>query len=458
MMLSRTSFGRQAVRAFRKQCLSTSQRGMASAAAPKGYDYETTEAAGVKLACRDFPAPTTTLTVVAKAGSRYQPLPGYSDALANFAFKSTTKRSALRITRESELLGGQFSAYHSRENVVLTTKFLSADLPYYAELLAEVLSNAKYSAYELSEVVVDHVKLSQQELVANPSLQALDAVHNVAFHRGLGNPLIPSPSAPLNVDADGVAAFSKNVYTKATTAVISNGANASEVSKWVGQFFSGVPASPASGAVASEASKYYGGEQRIASQAGNAMVIAFPGSSSFGTNGYKPEFNVLAALLGGQSTIKWSTGSSLLSKAVEGVSGVSVSAKQATYSDAGLFHITISGQAESVAQASKSVVETIKKVASGNIASEDIKKAIALAKFRALECGQNLTSGVELTGSALVHGSQPFQIAGVGQSIEKVTEQQVKEAAKSLLAGKASVASVGDLFRIPYASELGLTV
>ncbi|KMU73942.1 cytochrome b-c1 complex subunit 2 [Coccidioides immitis RMSCC 3703] len=441
-MLSRTSFGRQAVQAFRKQCLSTSQRGMASAAAPKGYDYETTEAAGVKLACRDFPAPTTTLTVVAKAGSRYQPLPGYSDALANFAFKSTTKRSALRITRESELLGGQFSAYHSRENVVLTTKFLSADLPYYAELLAEVLSNAKYSA-----------RIGRQPFA--PSPRCCSQRPSTAASEPTDPPLLP---APLNVDANGVAAFTKNVYTKATTAVISNGANASEVSKWVGQFFSGVPASPASGAVASEASKYFGGEQRIASQAGNAMVIAFPGSSSFGTNGYKPEFNVLAALLGGQSTIKWSTGSSLLSKAVEGVSGVSVSAKQATYSDAGLFHITISGQAESVAQASKSVVETIKKVASGNIASEDIKKAIALARFRALECGQNLTSGVELTGSALVHGSQPFQIAGVGQSIEKVTEQQVKEAAKSLLAGKASVASVGDLFRIPYASELGLTV
>lgn len=87
-MLSRTSLGRQAARAVRKQCLSNpSQRGMASPAAPRGLDYETTEAGGVKLACRDYPAPTTTLTVVAKGGSRYQPLPGYSDVLAQFAFK-----------------------------------------------------------------------------------------------------------------------------------------------------------------------------------------------------------------------------------------------------------------------------------------------------------------------------------------------------------------------------------
>ncbi|WEW56347.1 ubiquinol-cytochrome c reductase core subunit 1 [Emydomyces testavorans] len=436
---------------------------MASAVASKGYDYEATEAGGMKIACRDIPAPTTTLTVVAKAGSRYQPLPGYSDVLANFAFKSTTKRSALRITRESELLGGELSAHHSRENVVLTARFLSPDLPYYAELLAEVVTHTKYAGHELNEVVIDLVKFSQQDSVSNASLQALDVAHSLAFHHGLGNSLVPSPSGPLKqyVDAEAVAAFSKSAYTKATTAVVTSGANAREVSKWVGQFFNDVPAAPASGpysAVTGEPSKYYGGEQRIPSEAGNAMVIAFPGSSSFGTNGYKPEYNVLAALLGGQSSIKWSAGSSLLSKAVEGVAGVSVSTNQATYSDAGLLYITITGQAKSVGQAGKNVVEAIKKVASGNVASEDIKKALALAKFRALECGQNLTTGMELTGSALVHGNKPFQVAQVAQSIEKVTEQQVKEAAKSLLKGKASVASVGDLFYIPYASDLGLTV
>lgn len=288
------------------------------------------------------------------------------------------------------------------------------------------------SGHELNEVVIDFVKLSQHESVSNVSSQALDAVHSIAYHQGLGNPLIPSPSAPLKeyISAEGVAEFSKSVYTKATTAVVASGANANEVSKWVGQFFTEVPATPASGpfsAIAGQPSKYYGGEQRIPSQAGNAVVIAFPGSSSFGTNGYRPEFNVLSALLGGQSTIKWSPGSSLLSKAVEGVSGVSVSTKQATYSDAGLLYVTIAGgRAESVGKASKNVVDTIKKIASGEVASEDIKKAIALAKFRALESAQNLTTGVEVTGSALVHGNKPFHIAEFGQSIEKVTEGQVK--------------------------------
>ena len=51
---------------------------------------ETGEAGGVKFASRDLPGPTTTLTVVSKAGSRYQPLPGFTDALEKFAFKVST--------------------------------------------------------------------------------------------------------------------------------------------------------------------------------------------------------------------------------------------------------------------------------------------------------------------------------------------------------------------------------
>lgn len=42
------------------------------------------------------------------------------------------------------MLGGEVSTTHSRENIVLKTKFLSNDLPYFAELLAEVASQTKF--------------------------------------------------------------------------------------------------------------------------------------------------------------------------------------------------------------------------------------------------------------------------------------------------------------------------
>ena len=68
-----------------------------------------------------------------------------------------------------------------------------------------------------------------------------------------------------------------------------------------------------------------------------------------------------------------------------------------------------------------------------------------------------------------------YQIGEIAQAIEKVSEQQVKEVSRSafqhsfshltlfqvamsFLTGKATLVSVGDVFQLPYAEDLGLTV
>lgn len=94
MMLSRSNISRNAPRALQKQCCSApvGRRGMASATTP-GLQYEVSDSAGVKIANRETGGPTSTLALVAKAGSRYQPFPGFSDALEQFAFQVGYTRS-----------------------------------------------------------------------------------------------------------------------------------------------------------------------------------------------------------------------------------------------------------------------------------------------------------------------------------------------------------------------------
>lgn len=84
-MLSRSAVGRVAPKVVQQ-----SQRRTLAAAASGSFQYQTGEAAGVKLAARDLPGPVTTLTLVAKAGTRYEALPGFSSALEKFAFKVRT--------------------------------------------------------------------------------------------------------------------------------------------------------------------------------------------------------------------------------------------------------------------------------------------------------------------------------------------------------------------------------
>lgn len=227
------------------------------------------------------------------------------------------------------------------------------------------------------------------------------------------------------VSEESIAEFAAGAYSKPNIAVVANGASQADLAKWVGEFFK--EASSSGAGLTSEATKYYGGEERIAHNSGNSLVIAFPGSSSF-TSGssYKPEIAVLAALLGGKSSIKWSSGFSLLSKAVSAFPGASASTTHFSYSDAGLLTIQFSGSAQAIRNASAEAVKALKSVSEGSISKEDFTKAVALAKYRALEEGQNIESGLVATGSGLIHGGKPFQIDEVGKSVESVTADKLK--------------------------------
>ncbi|KAF6821470.1 cytochrome b-c1 complex subunit 2 [Colletotrichum musicola] len=465
-MISRPSLARPAQQALRhSSCARTiSGRRFASAAAGSGA-FETADAGGVKVAARDSHGPTTKLAIVAKAGTRYQPLPGLTAGLESFAFKNTQKRSGLRIVRESELLGSQLTSYHTREALVLEASFLRDDLPYFAELLAEVISETKYTTHEFHEEVQPVLRLKQSGVSA--AAQALDAAHAVAFHSGLGSPFNLTPSIPVSpyLSESAVAEFAGAAYAKPNIALVAEGASAANVSKWAGQFFKSVPSSSSSKlAVNSTASKYYGGESRTYGTNGSALVIAFPGSAG---GQVSPELAVLAALLGGKSNIKWSPGFSLISKALGPASGVSTSTVNLSYSDAGLLAVQLSGSAAAVRNAARETVKALKSISEGAVSKEDLTKAIAKAKFDALEATEKRSGSILLAGSGLVHGGKVVEAAESVKSFESVTADKLKatkmltrlqQATKAILDGKASVAAVGDLYALPYAEELGLRV
>jgi len=451
-MLSRTalrSTQRAAARSWQQQ-----NRGLA-APASGSFTYQSGDAQGIKFASRDIPGPVASLAIVAKAGTRYQGLPGLTEALEQYAFKTTERRSTLRIQRESELLGSALQAYHSRENLVIGAKFLRDDLPYFVELLAEVASQTKYTPHVLHEEIYPLMKLNQQALLGNTTQMAQNSAYSLAFHRGLGESLSMSSSVPINkyVDADSVAEFAASAYAKPSFAIVGNGVAHNELNKWVNEFFTDIPSQPAY-KIESAQTKYFGGEERISHGSGNSMVIAFPGSSSPTGSSYKPEASVLAAILGGPSTIKWSAGSSRLLQATQ---NVKIQTKSEIFSDAGLFSITLTGSANDIAQNAKPVVDTLKAIASG-ISSEDLAKAKAIAKFKELEYGQSTQAAMELTGAGLVQGGKSYQIDEVGKAVDTVTAEKVQQLAKEFLENKASVSAVGDLYVLPYAEEIGLRV
>lgn len=276
--------------------------------------------------------------------------------------------------------------------------------------------------------------LARKQILASPYQLAINSVHALAFHRGLGTPLYPVSTYPMKyLDAPGISDFSDAAYARSNIAVVANGSTHSDLSKWVKEFFgeTGTGSANTNMKTQSAPSKYHGGEERIAHSSGNVMIIGFPGTASF-TSGssYKPEIAVLAALLGGQTSIKWSPGFSLLSQALDKASITHsiahISTTQHSYSDAGLLTVTLSGKGPDVGFAGKVVVDTIKKVAAGEVGAEELKKATMLAKFRALEAGELTDAGLEATGMGLIGGGKAHQIDEVAKQIEKVSGEKVK--------------------------------
>lgn len=292
----------------------------------------------------------------------------------------------------------------------------------------EITSSEQFqTAHEFHEEIEPCFHVQQKLRSENVSELAIDSAHSVAFHRGLGASVFPSSSSPLGqyFNEESIQGFAASAFAKSNISVVANGVSQAELSKWVGQFFTEIPSTSA--ALSSQATKYYGGEERISHASGNSLVIAFPGSSSFTAGAsYKPEIAVLAALLGGKSSIKWSPGFSLLSKVAAGFPGTSLSASNFAYSDAGLLTIQFNGSAAAIRDASAEAVKALKSIAEGTVAKEDITKAVALAKYQVLEEGQNHEAGLVSTGSGLVHGGKAFQIDEVGKAVSAVTAEKLK--------------------------------
>ena len=162
----------------------------------------------------------------------------------------------------------------------------------------------KISDYEFDEQVLPQIHIAQRHQLENPTELALASAHSLAFHRGLGEPVNPIPSTPVEkyLSSDAIGAYSSLAYRKPNVSVVANGADVSEIRRWVGEYFGNMRMDPAPGLhplEGDEQAKYYGGEERIAHSSSNAMVIAFPGSSSLTGGFYRPEIAVLASLLGG---------------------------------------------------------------------------------------------------------------------------------------------------------------
>jgi ubiquinol-cytochrome c reductase core subunit 2 len=226
---------------------------------------------------------------------------------------------------------------------------------------------------------------------ADPATHAIELAHALAFRSGLGSSLFASPHN--SVTTEEIKSFASSVFGKGNIAVLGTGIDQSTLSKLVEKAFGPSPSSPPT--PTSSSSSYFGGETRVEAHGGPQTIFI-----GFGKTGTPlPELAALSAHLSPQSSVKWSQGLSPISAGTP--LGTSVHTIFLPYSDATLFGLLVQGTTTAgVKEAGKVAVKALKDSASlGGIKADDLKKAIAKAKFAAASALDSRDGVVSVLGA-----------------------------------------------------------
>lgn len=265
---------------------------------------------------------------------------------------------------------------------------------YFAEVLGDALTQAKFAPHEYNEEVIPAVAAEYEQATRDTVTQAFDLAHGVAFRNGLGNSLFASPHTA--VDYSSAVSYAKSAFAPSNIAVLGSGVESGRLQSLVSEFF----ASSASSSLSAPSSTYFGGETRVAGHGAlDTFLLAFKGTSYS-----EVELSVLRYLLGGESSIKWSAGSSPLSKLASGSS--SAKAFNLAYSDAGLFGFVVQAPSAQVSPLATSVVSELKKAA-GGVDAEALKQAVAKAKFAAASGLESRVGALEVVGAQVSRTGLP---------------------------------------------------
>ncbi|POW17201.1 hypothetical protein PSTT_00609, partial [Puccinia striiformis] len=425
--------------------IARSARSYANQAAPSIITTTQANSAQKVLSTPEDNKLTASISLFIKAGSRYQPNHGIAHLLKNSVFKSTQKRSALSLVRETELLGGVLTSSLNREHLILSAEFLKGNEGYFAEVLGDVLTSSKLTRHEFHEEVLPGAKSEYTQAQEDPTIVAIDQAHQLAFRGGLGNSLFINPH--LSASHESVIDYARSSFGNTKDqAIVSTGIEAERLTELVNQFF--IVPTTTSSASSDQKSSYHGGEARITSPHGSdTLLVAFKGSEGPSNEAV---YTVLQHLLGSDpASVKWSNGTSPFSS-------LPVKAFHLSYSDIGLFGILVKAPANQSKTFATQALNEIKKIANGEgVDKESINRAALKARFLVASNLENNLTRTELLGTqSLISPKSPSQITDLYSSYSQVTPDQVIQAAKSIIKSAPTTVAVGNTQELPYFDQL----
>lgn len=128
--------------------------------------------------------------------------------------------SGFRVRKNIEATGGSLTANGDRESFVYTLSLKRGELDHGLEFLRDVATAHDFRSWELKHIPQ---RIADDFTSVTAADRAIDALHQAAFNRGLGNSLYAASTNLSNITANALQKFVKTNFTLNRVAVVGVG-------------------------------------------------------------------------------------------------------------------------------------------------------------------------------------------------------------------------------------------
>jgi processing peptidase subunit alpha len=411
---------------------------------------------GLRVVSLDSDKASAHLGVHVDAGSRYEDAStsGLSHFLELHSYKSTSNRSALRFTSEMEKLGVNVGAVATREQTSFSADALRDHLPHALGGIADTLANQEFFAHELPRSVDLYKEMYAEPNAANPNL--FEGIHAAAYKNNTyGHPLYATSQGVDSITTEALVNYTSQFWTPERTVVsavgVSHNALVDMCNEMFGAHTNGAPVDKA-------APVYTGGDVRLPSNDGLTHVTLGFQAPDWHSADVIPLL-VLQSLMGGGGAFSaGGPGKGMLTRLYRNVLNghpwvINSKCDAHVYNDAGIF--TISG--DCLPQDTENLVGLLVKetlAMAGPVSDVELSRAknqLKSAILLALESRQ--VKQQDMGQQVLTYGNVTDSAAWIAK-IEAVTAADLQRVAGSLFASPLSLATSGDVLRVPNYSNI----
>lgn len=397
----------------------------------------TTLANGLRVASDSFDhVETIALGVWLNIGTRHEKKSenGIAHMLEHMAFKGTTTRSALDISKEIEDVGGYMNAYTSREMTAYYVRVLRKDADLAVDILADILQNSTFDATEFTReqgVIIQEIGRSND----TPDDVVFDYFQESCFgDHPMGWATLGTEEIIRSLTPEAVKAYMDRHYgVKNMVFAASGNIDHDQLCGLVEKYFTKLEDK---GDQTPKPAKYVGGDRRETKELEQVhVVLGLPTVNLFDPTYY--DYMILASILGGGMA-------SRLFHEIREKRGLvyTISADQYSYSDAGMLTIYAGTGPKEVAELLPVVCAELKK-AVNSITEEEVNRSKNQMQAGLLMGLEGTSNRCERLAKHMHMFNRPIPMEEVLTKINNVTVQSVQLACEKILSQKPTLTTLG---------------